>query len=173
MLHCHCFVLLRRTELYATMAEFKPTDRLSFYLCMKWGGGLFCSTQQNTGYLCKQRARLELLFSAQQTSKVKLRMGDLRGLTSQLISSFGRDIKLGVPCLDVACTVGLNQLSFARNSDKPTQNKLKNKKQNNFRVGKYKKQVEISWSYALKFLDCRQKRCRSNFVLALEILQFQ
>ena len=25
-----------------------------------------------------------------------------------LSSSFGRDVKLGVPCLDAACTVGLN-----------------------------------------------------------------
>ena len=30
-------------------------------------------------------------------------------LTSQLTSpSFGRDVKLGVPCLEAACTVGLN-----------------------------------------------------------------
>ena len=52
-------------------------------------------------------------------------MGDLGGLTSQLTSSsFGRDVKLGVPCLDAACTVGL----VARNSDKPSQNKLKTNK---------------------------------------------
>ena len=39
----------------------------------------------------------------------KLRVGNLRGLTSQLTSpSFGGDVKLGVPCLDMACTVGLN-----------------------------------------------------------------
>ena len=55
-------------------------------------------------------------------------MGDLGGLTSQLTpSSFGRDVKLGVPCLDAACTVGPNKLSVARNPDKPTQNKLKTK----------------------------------------------
>ena len=41
--------------------------------------------------------------------RVKLWMGDLGGLISQLTSSsFGRDIKVGVPCLDAACTVGLN-----------------------------------------------------------------
>ena len=58
-------------------------------------------------------------------------MGDLGGLTSQLTSSsFGRDVKLGVPCLDAACTVGLNLLSVARNPDKPTQNKLKTNKTN-------------------------------------------
>ena len=51
-------------------------------------------------------------------------MGDLAGLTLQLTSSsFGRDI--GVPCMDAACTMDLNQLSVARNPDKPTQNKLK------------------------------------------------
>ena len=63
-------------------------------------------------------------------------MGDLGGLTLQLTSSsFGRDVKIGVPCLDAACTVGLNQLSIARNPDKPTQNKLKTKnKQTNFRA---------------------------------------
>ena len=56
-------------------------------------------------------------------------MGYLGGLTSQLTSSsFGRDVKLGVPCLDAACTVGLNYLSVARNPDKPTENKLKTKK---------------------------------------------
>ena len=55
-------------------------------------------------------------------------MGDLGGLTSQLFSSsFGRNVKLGVPCLDAACTVGLNWLSVARNLDKPTQKKLKTK----------------------------------------------
>ena len=65
-----------------------------------------------------------------QSSAVRLRMGDLGGLTSQLTSSsFGRDVKLGVPCLDAACTVGLNHFSVARNLDKPTQNKLKTKKQ--------------------------------------------
>ena len=43
------------------------------------------------------------------TCYIKLWMGDLGGLTSQLTSSsFGRDVKLGVPCLDAACTVGLN-----------------------------------------------------------------
>ena len=43
------------------------------------------------------------------SSEVKLRMGDLGGLTSQLtLSSFRTDVKLGVPCLDAACTVGLN-----------------------------------------------------------------
>ena len=55
-------------------------------------------------------------------------MGDLGGLTSELTSSsFGRHVKLGVPCLDAACTVDLNQLSVASNPDKPTQNRLKNK----------------------------------------------
>ena len=40
-------------------------------------------------------------------------MGDLGGLTSQFTSpSFRRDVKLGVPCLDAACTVGLNLLSL-------------------------------------------------------------
>ena len=56
------------------------------------------------------------LNSLRQVTEVKLGrvrselwMGDLRGLTSQLTSSsFGRDVKLGVPCLDAACTVGLN-----------------------------------------------------------------
>ena len=47
-------------------------------------------------------------------------------IMSQLTSSsFGRNVKLGVPCLDAACKVGLNQLSVARNPDKPTQNKWK------------------------------------------------
>ena len=59
-------------------------------------------------------------------------MGDLGGLTSQLISSsFGRAVKLGVPHLDAASTVGLNQLSVARNPDESTQNKLKTNKQTN------------------------------------------
>ena len=56
------------------------------------------------------------LCSLRQVTEVKLGrvrsklwMGDLGGLTLQLtLSSFGRDVKLGVPCLDVACTVGLN-----------------------------------------------------------------
>ena len=57
-------------------------------------------------------------------------MGDLGGLVSQLTSSsFRRDVKLGLACLDAACTVGLNDLSVARNPDKPTQNKLKTNKQ--------------------------------------------
>ena len=39
-------------------------------------------------------------------------MGDLEGLTSQLTSLFfGRANKLGVPCLDAACTVGLRPRS--------------------------------------------------------------
>ena len=55
-------------------------------------------------------------------------MGDLRGLTSQLSSSsFAKAVKLGVPFLDAACTVGLNYLSVARNPVKPTQSKLKYK----------------------------------------------
>ena len=56
------------------------------------------------------------LNSLRQVTEVKLGrvrselwMGDLGGLTSQLTSSsFGRDVKLGVPCLHAACTVGLN-----------------------------------------------------------------
>ena len=44
-----------------------------------------------------------------RSSEVKVRMGDLGGQTSQLTSSsFGRDVNLGVPCLDAACTVSLN-----------------------------------------------------------------
>ena len=44
-------------------------------------------------------------------SEVKLWMGDLGGLTSQLtLPSLGRDVKLGVPCLTTACIVGLNWL---------------------------------------------------------------
>ena len=35
---------------------------------------------------------------------------------------FGRDVKIGVPCLDVECTVGLSYISVARSPDKPTQN---------------------------------------------------
>ena len=55
-------------------------------------------------------------------------MGDLGGLTSQLTSSsFGRDVKLEVPCLDAAFAVGLIWLSVARNPDGPTQNKWKSK----------------------------------------------
>ena len=55
-------------------------------------------------------------------------MGHLEGLTSQLTSSsYRRDVKLGVPCLDAACTMSLNLLSVARNPDKCTQNKLKSK----------------------------------------------
>ena len=49
-------------------------------------------------------------------SEIKFRIGDLGG-----------NVKLEVPCKDAACTVGLNQLSVARNPDKPTQNKFKNK----------------------------------------------
>ena len=56
------------------------------------------------------------LYSLRQVTEVKLGrvrselwMGDHGGLTSQLTSSsFGRDVKLGVPCLDAACNVGLN-----------------------------------------------------------------
>ena len=55
------------------------------------------------------------LYSFRQVTEVnlvegvKLWMGDLGGLTLQLTSSFfGRNVKLGVQCLDVACTVGLN-----------------------------------------------------------------
>ena len=56
------------------------------------------------------------LNSLRQVTEVKLGrvrselwMGDLGDLTSQLTSSsFGRDVKLGVPCLDAACTMGLN-----------------------------------------------------------------
>ena len=52
-------------------------------------------------------------------------MGDLEGLTAQLTSpSFGKDVKLGVPCLTVACIMGLNHLYVARKSDKPAQNKF-------------------------------------------------
>jgi len=28
----------------------------------------------------------------------------------QAVPSFGKDVKLGVPCVDAACIVGLNQL---------------------------------------------------------------
>ena len=56
------------------------------------------------------------LYSLHQVTEVKLGrvrsklwMSDLGGLTSQLTSSsFGRDVKLVVPCLNAACTVGLN-----------------------------------------------------------------
>ena len=65
----------------------------------------------------------------------KLLMGDLRGLTSQFTSpSFGRDVNLGVPCLDAACTVGLNQLSVAKNPDKPTKKNRKTKRSRVFTV---------------------------------------
>ena len=51
-----------------------------------------------------------------RSNEVKLRMGDLGGLTSQLTSSyFGKDVKIGVPCLDAACMVSLNWLLIARN----------------------------------------------------------
>ena len=57
-------------------------------------------------------------------------MGDIGGLNSHLTSSsFGRDVKLGVPCLNAACTVGLNHISVARNPVKLTQNKVRNEKQ--------------------------------------------
>ena len=56
------------------------------------------------------------LYSLRQVTEVKL--GRVRSdfgwvtteaWTSQLTSpSFGRDVKLGVPCLDAVCTVGLN-----------------------------------------------------------------
>ena len=66
-------------------------------------------------------------------------MGDLGGLTSQVKSprrpSEGT-LNLGVPCLDAACTVGLNYLSVARNPEKPIQNKLKNKKRQRILVKK-------------------------------------
>ena len=46
------------------------------------------------------------IYSLRQVTEVKL---GKRGLTSQLTSSsFGRDVKLGVPCQDATCTVGLN-----------------------------------------------------------------
>ena len=58
-------------------------------------------------------------------------MDDLGRLKSQLTSSyFGRDVKVGVSCLDAACTVGLYYFSVVRNPDKPTQNKLKKKNKN-------------------------------------------
>ena len=56
-------------------------------------------------------------YSLRQVTDVKLGrvrwnswwVGDLGGLTSQLTSSsFGRDVNLGFPCLDAACTAGLN-----------------------------------------------------------------
>ena len=48
-------------------------------------------------------------FSVFDFSEVKLWMGDPGGPTSQLTSScFEREVELGVPCLDAACTVGLN-----------------------------------------------------------------
>ena len=57
------------------------------------------------------------------------------GLTSQLTSSsFGRDVKIGVPCLDAAYTVGLKKHSEGRNPDKPIQNKLKTNKQTKIMV---------------------------------------
>ena len=52
-----------------------------------------------------------LLMAAEQgwSGEVRLWIGDHGDLTSQLTpSSFGRDAKLGVPCLDAACTMGLN-----------------------------------------------------------------
>ena len=65
---------------------------------------------------------------------MKLPMGELGGLISQLTSSsFGRDVKLGAPCLDAACKVGLNYLSVARNPAKPTPKKLKTNNNNKHR----------------------------------------
>ena len=69
--------------------------------------------------------------SLARSSEVKLRMGDLGDLTSHHTSpSFGRDVKLWVPCLDAACTVGLNKLSVARNPDKPTEIEVEKQRQN-------------------------------------------
>ena len=73
-------------------------------------------------------------------------MGDLGGLTSQLTSSSSRrDVKLGVSCLDAACTVGLNQLLVAGNPGKPNQNRLKGKASD-------PRQLEIL-SAAVKFME--------------------
>ena len=67
--------------------------RVALKVWGEWLSGLNC---------CRQ-------VTEARSSEVKLRMGDLGGLTSQLtLSSFGRDVKLGVPCLDAPCTVGLN-----------------------------------------------------------------
>ena len=40
-----------------------------------------------------------------ETGWVTFQMNDQKQLTQP---SFGRDVKLGVPCLDAACIVGLN-----------------------------------------------------------------
>ena len=56
------------------------------------------------------------LNSVRQVTEVKLGRvrsnsgyGTSEALTSQrTLPSFRRDVKLGVPCLDAACTVGLN-----------------------------------------------------------------
>ena len=84
-------------------------------------------------------------------------MGDLEGLTSQLISSsFGGDVKLGVPSLDAECTVGLNALSVARNLDKPFQNKLKNKNKKSIgskSLKRYRKAGEKLTTYVSKLND--------------------
>ena len=71
-------------------------------------------------------------------------MGDLGGPTSQLTSSsFGRDVKLGVP-RDAACTEGPNKLSVARNPDKPTQNKLKTTPQTSMELREWDATIQIN-----------------------------
>ena len=95
-------------------------------------------------------------------------MSDVGGLTSQLTSSsFGRDVKLGVLCLDAAYTVGLNQLSVARTPDKATQNNMKQtNKQINSLLSSKEKLVELT----SKEKDRLEDTSNLSFLLAVLLM---
>ncbi len=43
-------------------------------------------------------------------------MGTGGGICPEIVSSFGKDVKLRVPCLDAACKVGPKSAEKARNN---------------------------------------------------------
>ena len=71
--------------------------------CMCKGTGQALSLSTNFTSHLRGEWPSGLSSSCHRSSEVKLWMGDLGGLISQLtFLSFGRDVKLGIPCLDAA-----------------------------------------------------------------------
>ena len=67
---------------------------------------------KNSDLLCSQESSRVLVLKTVSihTRHVLHRRSPLEGTFNVFpgLTSFGRDVKLGVPCLDAACTVGLN-----------------------------------------------------------------
>ena len=91
----------------------------------------FAISRLNLGSKVSTSVSRPFLYTAQYHSIMGCVVEWLRQVTElklgRVRSNSGWDVKLGVPCLAAACTMSLNKLSVAKNVDKPTQSKLKNK----------------------------------------------